>query len=51
MVVMIDLADWPHFFIGGVVGFAIGGAVGLAIDGAISMEIDIAVGFFELSLW
>ena len=47
---VVDLADWPYFFIGAIVGLAIGGAVGLAINGAILTGADIAVGFFRLSL-
>ena len=42
MIVMVNLADQPCFFIKTVVG--------LAIDGAVSMGIDITIGFSGLFL-
>ena len=51
---MIDLADWPRFFIGAImsliIGLAIGKMVGLAIDRAILTETDVTIGIFELFL-
>ena len=51
MVVVVDLAGRPRFFVGATVGLVIGGAVGLAIGGAVSTGTDVAVGFSGLSLW
>ena len=51
MIVVVDLAGQPHFFVGAAVGLGISGAVGLAIDGAVLTGTDVAVGFSGLSLW
>ena len=48
---MVDLADWPRFFVEATIGLAISKAVGLAIGGAVLPGTNVAVGFFELSLW
>ena len=48
--VVVDLADWPHFFDEAAVGFAIGRAIGLAISGAVLTGTNIAIGFSRLSL-
>ena len=50
MVVMMDLANWPRFFVRAAVGLAIDRAVGLAIGEAVLTKIDVAVGFSGLSL-
>ena len=64
MVVVVDLAGWPRFFVGAavdpaswplfeaVVGLVVGlvRADGLAIDRAVLTEREIAVGFSGLSL-
>ena len=47
---VVNLAGWPHFFIGAAIDLNIGKVVGLAIGGAISIGTDIAVSFFGLSL-
>ena len=49
--VIVNLADWPCFFIRTAVGLGIGGVVGLTISGAVLIRMDITIGFFELSLW
>ena len=46
----MDLASWPRFFVGAIVGLGIGRAVGLAIGEAVLTGIDVAVGFSGLSL-
>ena len=51
LIVVVDLASQPCFFIGAAVGLAISGAVGLAIDRAILMGTDVAVSFSRLSFW
>ena len=51
MIVVVDLAGRPRFFIGAAMGLGIGGVVGLAVGGAVLTGTDVAVGFFELSLW
>ena len=51
MVVVVDLTDWPRFYIRAAIGLGIDKVVGLAIGGTISTGTDIAVGFFGLSLW
>ena len=43
---VVNLADWPRFFDGTVVGLV----VSLAIDRAILTGADVAIGFFRLSL-
>ena len=50
MVVVVDLAGQPHFFVGAAVGLVIGGVVDLAIGEVVKTKTDIAVGFFGLSL-
>ena len=51
MVMMMDLAGQPRFFVGAAVGLGISRAMGLAINGAVLTGTDIAVGFSRLSLW
>ena len=51
MIVVVDLAGQPHFFVGAAVNLAIDGAVDLAISGAVLTGIDVAVSFSELFLW
>ena len=50
MMVVVDLADRPRFFVGATMGLAINEAVGLAIGKAILTGRNIAVGFSRLSL-
>ena len=53
MVVVIDLAGQPHFFIRATISliFDLDRAVNLAIDRIILRKTNIAIGFFELFLW
>ena len=46
----MDLANWPRFFIGAVMGLGISGTVDLAIGGAVLTGMDVTIGFFGLSL-
>ena len=50
MVVVVDLASRPHFFIGVAMGLGIGRTVDLAIGKDVSTETDVIVGFFGLFL-
>ena len=50
MIVVVNLAGQPRFFVGVTIGLGIGGAVGLVIGGAVSTGTDVAVGFSGLSL-
>ena len=50
MVIVVDLANQPDFFVRAIVSLDISRVVGLAISGAISIETDIVDGFFELFL-
>ena len=54
VMVVVNLAGQPHFFVETVVGWTIGLAisetVGLAIDGATSTRTDVTVGIFALFL-
>ena len=61
LVVVVDLASRPRFFVGATVGLLdrphfsvraiIGFIVGLPIGRAVSTEVNVAVGFSGLSLW
>ena len=51
LIIVVDLASQPCFFVEAAVGLAICGVVDLAIGKTISMETDVAVSFFRLSLW
>ena len=50
MIVVVDLAGQPYFFVGAIMGLSISRAVGLAIGGVVSTGTDVAVGFSRLSL-
>ena len=50
MIVVVDLAGQPHFFIRAAVSLDINGVVSLAIIRAVLIRTNIAIGFFGLSL-
>ena len=51
MIVVVDLAGQPRFFVRAAVGLAISKAMGLAISEAILTKTNITIGFSGLSLW
>ena len=50
MIVVMDLAGQPRFYVGAAMGLDIDRIVGLAINKVVSTEMDVVIGFFELSL-
>ena len=50
MIMIVDLASQPRFFVGVAIGLDISGVVGLVINGIVLTETDIAVNFSRLFL-
>ena len=50
MVIVVDLAGQPPFFIRAAIDLDISEVVGLVINGAILIKMDVIIGFIKLSL-
>ena len=50
MIIVIDLANQPCFFVRAIMSLDIGRMIGLAINRAISIGMNIAISFFKLFL-